>query len=124
MSSLYAMNTERIEALEAELAELTASEHSLSERCNRLARQCSNVEADKAALEAHVRDLERDPAGRSTAPIVHFLNESKKAQARVEAAEQALERVAKAVQQPDGASVIVTQVSAIVTEWASVRGER
>lgn len=116
------MSEERITELEATVAELTRSEHILSERCNRLARQLSDTEADKQALEAYVRDLERDPAGRSTAPIVHFLNESKKAQSRADTAEQALERVAKAVQQPDGGWTIVTKVSAIVTEWASSRG--
>ena len=118
------MNTDRETRLEAAIFELTRSEHILSERCNRLARQLSDTEADKHALEAHVRDLERDPAGRSTAPIVHFLNESKKAQARAETAELALERVAKALQQPEAPWALIASVSSIVTEWASSRGQR
>lgn len=50
----------------------------------------NKAEADRDALAAHVRGLERAPEGRSTAPLVRFMRQAELAERRARDLERAL----------------------------------
>lgn len=67
-----------VESLRVRITGVLKENEELKKRNQELEDDYSEIEADRNAMELFVRDLERAPQGRSTAPIVHFLNELEK----------------------------------------------